>query len=1041
LDVDSLASFQRAQLVLDLLARAKPDTARQHSEHNPNSCRPDALEHHTDDAIQFRSGLGDDCAAEDCAPENAGAGDIPKYFGRFELLSELGRGGFGVVFLVHDPVLNRQVALKIPRPEALLTTDLRRRFLREAEAAARLTHPNLAAVYETGEVGAICYIATAYCKGPTLAAWLAQQPRPTAVSQAAAIIADLADAVHYAHSLGILHRDIKPSNVILVHERVDSNQGDTSQADISEALYFTPKLVDFGLARVEGPTADETRSGAVFGTPAYMSPEQAEGRQSEIDVTSDVYGLGAVLYHVLMGEAPFRGLSDAATLSRVLHDEPISPRRIRSGVPRDLEAICLKCLEKQPRRRYQSAAELAADLRHFLAGEITMARPMNAIERTWRTIKRRPVVWGLTTLVALLLVTLAIGSTVSAVAIAAAHDNARRTAEAERAARTRADKALVAERQQRERAERAETEAKASAGRAQDEADKAEQHAEFLVGLFQSSDPTGLGGMALRLGGERVEDVSARELLDRGAKKIDGQLADQPLIRATLLDSLGNVYRSICEFDVAEGMLREALNLRQELLPDDHPELAASLHHMGWLLRDQGRPAEAEPLLRRALSILEQNYGRDDLRVAEVEFNLAWALRDKSSFGTAQIWPLFEHVLEVRRQHLGESHRDVAVTLSALMALALDLSDEETAKRLGMEALAVYLQQEGGEVLGRAIVTYHQAVLERRDRRFAEAEELYRETLALVTSFLGDAHPVRALLLGDLAGMQRQAGRLGEAEDTLRESIDLGKKFFPRGHPRLVAPLGELAQACLGRGEYSEAESLTREALSICRTSAANTPIENIVIRDLLDEICRNTGRLDEALALQAEALEIAEHMHPGDREHQLRNRRFCRAELLQAVGEQEQADTIWEQLIAIDGSIKSRLRLATSLIEQGRLQEAETLLSNVTPIIEPPLAEVRKLDEAEAMIVYARLLLRKNESAQAEPFFRLAKAIRERLCSRGHWEIAEAQALLGASLAAQGKFDEARPVLAAAHADLLKSRGPDHKLTREVAGYLSDFE
>ncbi len=211
--------------------------------------------------------------------------------GRFELERELGRGGHGVVFLARDPALNRLVALKVPRPEVLLTADLSRRFLREAYAAAALKHPNLVAVHEVGEDGPLHYIATEYCDGPTLAQW-AQRQDAVPIRDAVRIVAALADGVAEAHRQEILHRDIKPGNVLL-EPIADSSHGQ---------LDFTPKLTDFGLAKLSEFDGDATRTGVLLGTPSYMAPEQAAGRIQDIKQTTDVYALGAVLYELLTGQ-------------------------------------------------------------------------------------------------------------------------------------------------------------------------------------------------------------------------------------------------------------------------------------------------------------------------------------------------------------------------------------------------------------------------------------------------------------------------------------------------------------------------------------------------------------------------------------------------------------------------------------------------------------------------------------------------------------------------------------------------------------------
>lgn len=306
--------------------------------------------------------------------------------GRFKIVRELGRGGHGIVFLAIDPNLGRHVALKVPRPEALITTELRRRFLREAEAAGSLRHANLVTVYEVGEDGPLCYLVTEYCDGPTLAEWLKNHSDPIAPKTAAQLIATLSEGVAHAHCGGVLHRDIKPSNVLL-ESRIAGTSGDSAERPLSA---FTPKLSDFGLAKLLVRPDDETRTGTLLGTPAYMAPEQAAGRLRDVCAATDVYGLGIILYEILVGKPPFRGENDPDTLRKVCVDEPMRPRRMRPGLPQDLEAICLRCLEKKHTNRYASAGELACDLRRFLAGEPTLARPATSWQRLLKWSQRRP---------------------------------------------------------------------------------------------------------------------------------------------------------------------------------------------------------------------------------------------------------------------------------------------------------------------------------------------------------------------------------------------------------------------------------------------------------------------------------------------------------------------------------------------------------------------------------------------------------------------------------------------------------------------------
>ncbi len=374
---------------------------------------------------------------------------VPARLGRFEIRRILGQGGCGVVFLAHDPALRRLVALKIPRPEALLTPELRQRFLREGRAAAGLDHPNLVTVFEAGEIGALCYLASAYGPGITLKEWLRRHGGPVPPCAAANLVATLAEAMHYAHQHGVCHRDLKPGNILLASEGLfgeagsgraggvsplfatredrgltpparplgtdsereapgDPLEGDphpsTAPCDLESA---TPRIIDFGLAKVLDVDAGEaaTRSGAVFGTPQYMAPEQAQGQTRLIGPATDIHALGVILYELLTGQLPYQGNTDLDVMGQVIAAEPGRPGRLRPQVPRDLETICLKCLRKEPARRYASAGDMAEDLRRFLGHEPISARPVSPGERLVLWAARRPAmaaVYGLAALVLML---------------------------------------------------------------------------------------------------------------------------------------------------------------------------------------------------------------------------------------------------------------------------------------------------------------------------------------------------------------------------------------------------------------------------------------------------------------------------------------------------------------------------------------------------------------------------------------------------------------------------------------------------------------
>ena len=298
-----------------------------------------------------------------------GPGQQLSYVGNYELLEEIARGGMGVVYKARQTTLGRIVAVKMIVSGRLATEQDVQRFQVEAQAAAGLQHPNIVSIHEVGQHEGFHYFSMDYVEGRDLSAILRENLLPA--KQAATYVRQMAEAIHYAHQQGTLHRDLKPSNILIdSHDQV--------------------RITDFGLAmRVEG-NSDLTRTGQIVGTPSYMPPEQARGQRSLIGPGSDVYGLGAILYECLTGRAPFRADSVLKTIEQVIHVEAASPRLLNPGIARDLETICLKCLQKEPHRRYGTAQLLADDLGRFLRGESIVARPTNAWERCVKWVRRRP---------------------------------------------------------------------------------------------------------------------------------------------------------------------------------------------------------------------------------------------------------------------------------------------------------------------------------------------------------------------------------------------------------------------------------------------------------------------------------------------------------------------------------------------------------------------------------------------------------------------------------------------------------------------------
>src|SRR5438128_1611998 len=322
-----------------------------------------------DDSGRVEEPSSDDANAVPRGKSTSHAAELLGELGDYELLEEIGRGGQGVVFCARQKSLNRTVALKVIGLGQWASKAHLKRFRREAEAAASLEHPGIVPIHEVGERDGSCYFSMKFIEGGQLDEMVRRQPMP--IRQAAELIAKVARTVHYAHEHGILHRDIKPGNILL------DAKGE-------------PHLTDFGLARLLETESTVTRTLEVMGTPSYMAPEQALGENAAVSSATDVYGLGAVLYQLLTGQPPFAGGTTYETIKLLLDTEPRQPRLLNPKIDRDLSTICLKCLEKDPKRRYSSALALAEDLERWLKHEPIQARRTGIFTRGRKWLRRNP---------------------------------------------------------------------------------------------------------------------------------------------------------------------------------------------------------------------------------------------------------------------------------------------------------------------------------------------------------------------------------------------------------------------------------------------------------------------------------------------------------------------------------------------------------------------------------------------------------------------------------------------------------------------------
>jgi tetratricopeptide (TPR) repeat protein/tRNA A-37 threonylcarbamoyl transferase component Bud32 len=723
--------------------------------------------------------LGSGCThAADTGPV---ANSVPGY----EILAELGRGGMGVVYKARQRNLNRVVALKMILAGSHAGIEATARFLQEAETVARLKHPNIVSVYDFGSHDGKPYFSLEYLEGGSLADRLGGEPQPPAA--AAQTLETLARAVHAAHELGIVHRDLKPANVLL-------------------AADGTPKIVDFGLAK-QGDVG-LTATGDILGTPSYMAPEQATGATKAVGPAADIYALGAILYELLTGRPPFKGATVWDTVQMVVDAAPVAPSQFQPKVPRDLETICLKCLQKEPHRRYPSALALADDLHRFLGGEPISARPVGKVERIARFCRRKPLVaslcFGLATVLAVGIPWL--------IALTIVAEYRRVDAEEKRISAEQAQAQAIAEqqlaKQAQQQAEAASIRAKTQEDLAKQEAEKAKEFSDLLLSVFESADPAGLQGYTFSSAAVGSSQLSARDVLDRAADKLE-KLDGNPHVRATQLAGVGNVYRSLGLYKRAESLLERAYTLRKAALGEDHEETADSQFLLGWVYHEQGVYPKADAYYKDALRV-QQRLNADSPKVTATLFNLAWLTAMMGDYPKAE--QLFLDVIARRqKQHGTELHRDVAIAKGGLALHYLESGQPAKAAPFGAAATAIFRKISSNERLGEAFGHFQTGLVMAGLQQHRVAATSLRKALELVTQELGESHPYAGIIAFHVGQVLESQGKNTEAEGIYRQGLKIARATTGLGHPKVPVLATALGGILRKRGATAEAIALFEE--------------------------------------------------------------------------------------------------------------------------------------------------------------------------------------------------------------------------------------
>jgi len=731
-------------------------------------------------------------------------------FDTWKLIRRLGGGGMGEVYLAErSDDYSQRVAIKLVRPD-LLSPVIRTRLRAERQILARLSHANIARLLDGGTTpDGIPYLVMEYIEGLPIDEYCDKHRLD--IRARLALIRQVCAAVHSAHQNLVVHRDLKPSNFLVTEDG-------------------TPKLLDFGIAKMldvkqSSHTLAMTQADVRLMTPDHASPEQVRGEA--ITTASDVYVLGVLMYELLGGRRPFKikALHVAEIERAICGEMPLPPsvaldprrasnphpgaehiaemrstnvRRLRRDLNGDLDNIVLMAMRKEPERRYSSADQLSADIGRHLSGEPVIARPDSWGYRSSKFVTRHAVAVSLSGAIAALLVVFAVGMYMQAQRI----DRERAVAEQER--------------------------------------ERYEGVARFLVGLFKLSDPNEARG----------REITAKEILVRGAERVEREMKAQPQTQATMMETIGRVYLQLGRQDLARPQIEGSLERRRKLFLGDHDDVASSLVAAGELELEAGRLDVAEQFLRQALAMYERLHGHDNLAVADTLQRLGQALKvsDKSRAAT----DAFEDSLFIYNSlHAAESSSASSV-LNELAQLEGRQGRHAQAERLFRRALLIDEKLLGPDAPQVIHSRHDLADALKEQGRMEEARPLYEQSIAQLRKVMGDKHPDTIDALGNYGRFLEISGDLDRAERVFRESLALNREVRGANHPYVGYDLVNIGNVRRQRGDLPGAERAFDDAIKIYE---ATLPGDHLYIASAL------AGRARTLLAANrpAEALEAAD--------------------------------------------------------------------------------------------------------------------------------------------------------------------------------------
>lgn len=779
----------------------------------------------------------------------------------YRIVRKIGEGGMGMVYEAEQQSPRRLVALKIIRGGPLAGQRAEKLFQREIQALARLRHPGIAAIYESGKTAAGQYFYSMELgSGKTLDAYLSEQLEPSdsrdPLRTRLELFLRIAAAINYAHQRGVIHRDLKPSNV-LVSDKNMANATYTSFADNVEV-----KVLDFGLARITGPDTEGqtalSQVGRLEGTLAYMSPEQVRLNPDEIDLRTDIYSLGVMLYVMIAGRLPYSvqrlPLPQAAQIICEQSPQPLTTNLTRSAkVDSDLNTIVATAMAKEPSRRYQSVAALAEDIRRYLADEPIVARAPSALYQVKKLVTRHRVVAAFS----LALLVVLVGSSIAMVI---------------------------------------------QARRIRREAETSRRVSQFMVDLFKGSDPEQSLGRKL----------TVREVLETGAKRVATELKTEPGVQSQLQYTIGSVFKSLSSYPEALAQLQASLAARKQLYGEGSLQAAEVYDELGDTLRIMGKFAESRTAAERAVAIRRSRLGNSSELTAEALNRLALTLQDSNNFDESDKY--YREALAILEKVKGPDSIETSTLLNDYSILKRRQGDLAAAENLRRRALDIRRKAfpDGHPLLANSLQALGSVLAARGD--YVHAEQLSREALAMREKLFGVGSPGAMKSVGELASVLADLGKNDEAAILCEQKLAADRKLMGEESPIVAIDLNNLASARGQLKQFDEAETLYRRSLSIrTRLFGENSPQTATVLNNLAGTL-QKKGDFAQAETLYQKSLEIRIRAQ-GERHPDVAFARFNLGSLYSARGSLREAEGLLRT--GVDDLLKAepgRLRTAQAL-------------------------------------------------------------------------------------------------------------------------------